>query len=274
MITYTNRSIPDITKFKADDACLEDIAVSLSLINRWCGHLGVGFSVAQHCLSLASYMIQGVVSGFNPEDEEFIDFLRILLLHDASEAYLSDISFGVKDSLPCYKDLEAHVQGVIYQKYLGRQPTGSELTYLHLLDHRLAVAEYLQLKPGAKQEDLGLPHRDLEPLEMNLCVRDPEMVQSEFLHTAAMLGLKDGKPRPRESADFAGDPRHTYWIEGPLGLRSALSSNGIKVLGQSSVEQGRRRWVVSPLSEENMQTLSSWIEDGYDFACGVEFFVL
>ena len=41
------------------------------------------------------------------------------LLHDASEAYLSDVTRPVKAELPKYKEIEAPLQNLIWQKYMG-----------------------------------------------------------------------------------------------------------------------------------------------------------
>ena len=82
-----------------------DIAHALSMICRFTGHSKEFYSVAQHCV-LVSYIC----------DEK--DALHGLL-HDASEAYLSDISKPLKHSgfFEEYKRIEHHLQSMIFQKF-------------------------------------------------------------------------------------------------------------------------------------------------------------
>ena len=49
------------------------------------------------------------------------------LLHDASEAYLSDITRPVKGCLPEYRRIEQVLQEMIYEKYLIAPPTSARL---------------------------------------------------------------------------------------------------------------------------------------------------
>ena len=61
------------------------IAYSLSFINRFTGHAGA-YSVAQHSILVAQHL---------PEE-----FKLSGLLHDATEAYLSDVSSPLKRLMP------------------------------------------------------------------------------------------------------------------------------------------------------------------------------
>lgn len=81
---------------------IEDIAFSLSNQCRFCGHIKF-VSVAEHSISVASRL--------NYSDQ------LAGLLHDASEAYLSDIPSPVKDFLPDYFRIEQTVQQAINKKF-------------------------------------------------------------------------------------------------------------------------------------------------------------
>lgn len=48
------------------------------------------------------------------------------LLHDASEAYLSDVTRPVKQELPQYLEIEKPLQEAIWRKYLGEELTEEE----------------------------------------------------------------------------------------------------------------------------------------------------
>lgn len=101
----------DITDFKLEDIKLDDIAHHLAKIQRYNGatDIDITYSVGEHCINLANYFLN---KGMKAE-------ARIALIHDASEAYLSDIVSPVKQQLAAYQKLEDEVQGEIYVKLLG-----------------------------------------------------------------------------------------------------------------------------------------------------------
>ena len=82
---------------RPEEICIEDIAHALSLMTRANGHFPVFYSVAQHSLDCAA-MAQA-------EGRSSREVLACLL-HDASEAYLSDITRPVKGCLPEYRRIE------------------------------------------------------------------------------------------------------------------------------------------------------------------------
>lgn len=89
---------------------IEDIAHALSLLCRGNGHVKVFFSVGQHCIHCAKEAEQ---RGYSTR------LILACLLHDASEAYLSDITRPVKQHLQDYCRYEEHLLEVIYKKFLG-----------------------------------------------------------------------------------------------------------------------------------------------------------
>ena len=86
-----------------DIVYIEDIALALSNLCRFTGHLDEFYSVAQHCV-LASYLVPA-------------EFALEALLHDASEAYCNDIAAPLKALLPDYRGIEKWVEGLISQKF-------------------------------------------------------------------------------------------------------------------------------------------------------------
>ena len=56
------------------------------------------------------------------------------LLHDASEAYLSDVPRPFKQHLPQYRALEDRLLAAIYQKYLGGPLTQEEQRQVKQID--------------------------------------------------------------------------------------------------------------------------------------------
>lgn len=108
---------------KSADVNILDIAHALSMCTRFNGHLCKYYSVAEH-----SWIISQVL----PQEHKLAG-----LLHDASEAYLSDIPRPIKYMLPEVKEIDTKVSDVILQKY----GIHSVPDTVHLLDRQMCLAE-------------------------------------------------------------------------------------------------------------------------------------
>lgn len=105
-----------------EDICIEDIAHALSQICRFTGHINRFYSVAQHSV-LCSYIC-------DPADA------LEGLLHDASEAYCSDINRPLKRSpgMEIYRYYEKICQNVISQKFnLNGEPASVKRADMDML---------------------------------------------------------------------------------------------------------------------------------------------
>jgi hypothetical protein len=80
---------------------IEDIAHALSLNCRFTGHINEFYSVAEHSLAV-SYLTDDPLEG---------------LLHDLSEAYLTDIARPIKQYMPEYYNLENRIMRVASEKF-------------------------------------------------------------------------------------------------------------------------------------------------------------
>ena len=102
--TYTGKQI---NPFDPDPAMLDivDIAHHLACLNRFCGALAAPYSVAEH-----SVMVSCLLSGRNA---------LAGLLHDASEAYLCDLSTPIKHSpgMGTYREAEMRLQAAIFELF-------------------------------------------------------------------------------------------------------------------------------------------------------------
>ncbi|MDN0439889.1 HD family hydrolase [Escherichia coli] len=90
-------------RINKDDIDINDIAVSLSNICRFAGHLSHFYSVAQHAVLCSQLVPQ--------------EFAFEALMHDATEAYCQDIPAPLKRLLPDYKRMEEKIDAVIREKY-------------------------------------------------------------------------------------------------------------------------------------------------------------
>lgn len=118
---------------KKEEIMIEDIAHALSLMTRANGHFPEFYSVGQHCIGCYK---EAVARGLG----EKIAF--ICLLHDASEAYIADITRPVKKELKEYLVIEKHLQDAIYERFLGAVPADDEMKEVSEIDDAMLFHEF------------------------------------------------------------------------------------------------------------------------------------
>jgi len=121
---------------KSEDISEYDIAHALSLLCRAGGHFAHFYSVAQHSVNCAK---EAMARGYSKR------VILGALLHDASEAYLSDITRPVKAHLPRYLEIEDTLQRAIYQKWLSPMLNEDELFKIREIDDTLLYHEFLNI---------------------------------------------------------------------------------------------------------------------------------
>jgi len=132
LLTYTGREFyplhPD-----PNNVDIKDIAHSLSNSCRFTGHISKFYSVAQHSV-IVSHLCQ-------PENA------LAGLLHDASEAYLSDIARPVKytEKMEGYREIEALLEKTINEKFGIPYPMSADVKYAD--DMALLAEGYQLFKP-------------------------------------------------------------------------------------------------------------------------------
>ena len=111
-----------------------DIAHALSMLCRANGHFRSFYSVGQHCINCAR---EAKAKGYSMRVQ------LACLLHDASEAYLSDVTRPVKQQMPIYKAIEKPLQEAIWTKYLGEALTEEENAQVFEIDDTILYYEFI-----------------------------------------------------------------------------------------------------------------------------------
>lgn len=170
----------DITNLCPEQVHLEDLAHHLAKIQRFGGAtpINVTYSVGEHCINLAQYMLK---SGHKT-------LAKMALLHDASEAYMSDIVSPVKRVLPDYMQLENKVQNIIYGKYLSVVPGADHSIYK--MDRRILIDEVETVLP--ERLNMYIAETKLTKLGCHIEYNNsPLTIKICFLNLCKKLGIKD-----------------------------------------------------------------------------------
>lgn len=133
ILTYSKVSFNPLNPDK-NSILIEDIAHALSLMTRANGHFHEFYSVAQHCIFCCE---EALARGYSDK------VALACLLHDASEAYLADITRPVKKNLLNYLDIEEVLQTAIYSKYIGQALSDEEQSQIHSVDNALLYSEFI-----------------------------------------------------------------------------------------------------------------------------------
>lgn len=140
ILTYSKiRFTP--TEPLVEDIRIEDIAHALSLLCRANGHFKGFFSVAQHSINCA----------MEAKERGCTEKVQLAcLLHDASEAYISDITRPVKKQLPHYRELEDKLQRAIWNKYLETPLSDDEIRQVEKIDDAMLFYEFYYFMNGER----------------------------------------------------------------------------------------------------------------------------
>lgn len=122
---------------------IADIAHALSMLCRANGHFRSFYSVGMHSVNCAK---EAIARGYSRRVQ------LACLLHDASEAYLSDVTRPVKEELPQYRKIEEPLQAMIWEKYLDQPLTQPEEDMVFAIDDDVLENEFPALM-GAKLKD-------------------------------------------------------------------------------------------------------------------------
>lgn len=163
----------DVTNPRPEDISETDIAHSLSLMCRANGHYNHFYSVARHCLNCAN---EAKARGYSRRVQ------LACLLHDASEAYIADITRPFKPHLTNYREFETRIQNCVYEKFGLSSLSQAELDLVFELDDSILYYEFLNLSTYSlvqkHSEFISVPEFDFEL---------PEITEAKYLDTLKAL---------------------------------------------------------------------------------------
>lgn len=160
---------------RPEEVFIRDIAHALSLINRFTGHTREGMSVAQHCVHVSQVC--------DPRDAKWG------LLHDASEAYMQDLSRPIKHrpEMKFYRDAEQRVLEVIAERFGLKMPIPLSV---HQADRRMLLTERRDLMRHLEWTSKQCEDWDLGsngPFTWKVTAWAPKHAEAMFLDTFQRL---------------------------------------------------------------------------------------
>lgn len=150
-----------------EDIRIADIAHALSMLTRANGHFPRFFSVGQHSIQCCR---EALARNYSPR------VAMACLLHDASEAYISDITRPVKKYMTMYLQIEDQLQSMIFEKFLGSSLEEEEAVLVDNIDDGCLFYEF--------DHFMNIRMSEVEPVmvsNLNYDFRPMEDVEKEFL---------------------------------------------------------------------------------------------
>ena len=164
---------------KVEEVKLLDIAHALSLTCRANGHANHFFSVAQHSINCAK---EAKHRGYSQRVQ------LACLLHDGSEAYISDMIRPVKRYIDSYLEVETTLQDTIYEKFGLGDLTEEEFNQVFRIDDAMLRYEMTVLmnndefKGEEVSEQYDLSFKVMEEVEKEF-IQLIEQLQADLVET-------------------------------------------------------------------------------------------
>ena len=135
--TFTGKHFNPINP-SFEDIDIRDIAHALSLLCRANGHTRFFYSVGQHSINCYK----------EAETRGLSKRIQLgCLLHDGSEAYLSDVTRPIKSKLTAYLQIEDRLQNLIWNYFIGEPLTDTEKKIIFRIDDEMLSYEFIHLLP-------------------------------------------------------------------------------------------------------------------------------
>ncbi len=172
---------------RPDEIRIDDIARGLATECRYSGQIGFGtgynfYSVAEHCV-IVSLFAERRARELGLGDGVAATWAREGLLHDATEAYIGDVSRPVKHTraFRAYRDAETRLERAIAVAF-DLRPTAISAREIKTLDNRVLIDEidaFMVLSDGDTLE--GQIAKFGEPLGASIAGLSPGQAEHVFL---------------------------------------------------------------------------------------------
>jgi hypothetical protein len=151
IVTHTGKKICPVNP-DPEEICIEDIAHSLAYKCRFGGHTNQYFSVAQHSVIVSNFCSHSLHG----------------LLHDAAEAYLSDVATTVKCLFPTMRYAEQILQETIEYKFGLSEVGEDDRKNTKLVDKAVLLVEWEALIDNPNEYDIAVDTDDVPRLHWKL----------------------------------------------------------------------------------------------------------
>lgn len=174
----------DLARFSQEHVVFADVAYGLSNLARWCGQCDF-YSVAQHCVLAHDLLEKAHPPGMGIHG----------LLHDAHEAYLTDIPRPLKEVLgladePVYEDLVERIDDAIYTRSGFKRPGEAIRVLVKEVDLALLFAEARDIMPWSLAQEKWLqPKLDKAKGVARIVPWTREAARKEYLLRLAQYGI-------------------------------------------------------------------------------------
>ena len=202
-IMTSSKIFVDPFHIRPEEIRIEDIAHSLSQMARANGHFKYFYSVAQHCVNC---MLEAKNRGLGKRVQ------LACLLHDAAEAYISDIPRPVKHRLNGIETVEQKISGIIYSMFWIADLTGEEKAAVKEIDDAMLYHEFKKIM----DVEISAPVPPIS-MEHDFSEHSMDSVYNQFIFLFKSLVLSEqfeNIDRPLEknveifgTDDYSGDSR-------------------------------------------------------------------
>lgn len=166
--TYTGKKF-DFENLADNEYDIRDIVHSLAMQPRYLGHCVEFYSIAEHCALLYDFCLARGMG---------LDLAYTMLMHDASEAYISDFPAPFKDYLRA-RDAYAVIEG------LDRQITGQIAIRHRVPMGKVPIVKELDLRIRADEAARNMSPCQWDnvsaPLGIDLKLWAPRRAEDEFM---------------------------------------------------------------------------------------------
>lgn len=185
---------------KEEEIEIMDIAHSLSNQCRFTGHTSEFYSIAEHSLLVAS-----LINGDNKAK-------LCALLHDAMEAYLTDVATPIKKYLVGYKEIENNLWKIIAKKFDLPEELPIEVK---IRDRQALLIEAEQLIPSGGKEWLNHAGTYENIPDIKLACLSPKDVRLLFL-----VAFNNYGGQPRFDLESFVLSEHQHLVGGYIGTNN------------------------------------------------------